>query len=205
MRYELAGRVIYLVPGHAGKPGAPDPGAVDRAGPGDQLTTYEVEHTVRLVECTARALRELGAVAVVVTGSVSETANQINTGLLPATCAVSLHLNAATPRASGFEVWHHPRSTHGIGLANMIRAHLAQIPPLWERTGFSYRDRGNKPAQRGTRARSFVRSVICPAVLVEAAFISHAQQERLVNSASFAPHVAASVACGVAAWLDRRR
>lgn len=199
MRYELGACLFAVIPGHAGKPAAPDPGATDQRdlGHGDALATYEVEHTIPLAELVAANLRALGARVPVLTGAVSFTAAQAN-ALAGLDAALSIHLNAGAG-GEGFEVWHYPGSTTGEALARAIQQELGHLPELWLHAGVKFQDRGLQAAVSGSRARGFLAGVSAPAVLIEAGFVTNATDEVLIQSALYRLHVAVAVARGTAA------
>lgn len=202
MRYELEGKVFAIIAGHAGKSARPDPGAVDGPNPaeGDTLATYEVEHTVALAERVASMLRELGAVAPVFTGDVGATCRAVNVLTGHVSAVLSLHLNAATPAALGFETWYRPGSVKGEQLATRFALELGAFPYSWALEGYTYKSRGAKPCTTADRPWSFVSGVtVAPAVLLELAFLSNVDDERRVNSSLFRVHVASSIARGLAA------
>lgn len=203
MRYVLHGHTVPIVAGHAGKPNRPDPGAVDPVEGNDRLATYEVEHTIPVAELTARRLRDLGATAPVVTGSVGQTIEMINS-MQQVLCALSIHFNGGG--GTGFEMWVYPYSVGGNDLASAIIHDLKNAPQAWSRVrpAVEYPSRGIKPAWPGERARGFVAGVTAPAVLCELGFIDRDSDESLLHSALFREHVATSMAAGVASYAVGR-
>lgn len=81
--------------------------------------------------------------------------------------AVSLHLNSSdNTGACGHEVIHHPASKRGARLASCINGKLAAI-------GYTA-DRGTKPPFQN-RGNAYLSNCHAPAVIIEAGFLSSAQ------------------------------
>lgn len=109
---------------------------------------------------------------------------------------VSLHFNAAdTPEARGTETLYYPGSTSGRELAEEIQSRLI---------------RALGTVDRGVKARKdlyVLRNTTCPAVLVEAAFVSHPDEERLFDPRGelrWYRAAAAAIAEGVLEWARQR-
>ncbi|MFX4261053.1 N-acetylmuramoyl-L-alanine amidase family protein [Pelotomaculum propionicicum] len=106
-----------------------------------------------------------------------------------ADCFVSIHCNgAADPSAHGTETYHYPDSGQGRELAQAIHSRL--IPDL------GLTDRGVKQANF-----KVLRQTDCPACLVELAFISNPEEERLLENRDFQETAAQAVAAGIADFL----
>ena len=93
---------------------------------------------------------------------------------------ISLHANSAeNPAAHGTEVYHYPGSTRGRRLASLLQARLVA-------------ELGT--ADRGVKEANFqvLRETVCPAALVEVAFISNAADRHLLTG--YAGQLAAAVA-----------
>lgn len=98
---------------------------------------------------------------------------------------ISIHCNASDNQAAtGCEVYHFPGSVRGAYLADCIRQRIIAATGL---------------ANRGTKAARFqvLRDTSCPAVLVELAFISCAEDRRLLASAAGQIQFAAAIFSGV--------
>jgi len=102
---------------------------------------------------------------------------------------VSLHANgAANPAAHGTEVYHYPGSERGRRLAMCLQAQL--VAEL-------------NTADRGVKEADFqvLRETVCPAALVEVAFISNEVDRRLLNGYVGQLAVAVAVASGLADYF----
>ena len=98
---------------------------------------------------------------------------------------ISIHCNAAENHAAtGCEVYHFPGSVRGAYLADCIRQRIIAATGL---------------ANRGTKAARFqvLRETICPAVLVELAFLTNENDRRLLASAAGQIQFAAAIFSGV--------
>lgn len=172
--------VICIDPGHGGN----DPGAIGPSG----LTEAEVNLVVgrilatRLAEAGHDVLMTRAGAQGVRLSERCHMSNHTGTNLF-----VSIHCNAAShPNANGSETWHFPGSTAGRAWAEKL--HSALI-----RAG-GRRDRGIKQDRfavlQGTRA---------PAVLLELAFISNPEEERLLQDPEWLTQVADEIALAIEA------
>ena len=101
---------------------------------------------------------------------------------------VSIHCNAATNRdAQGTETWAFSATSQGAVLANAM--HPAMIRRLGRR-------------DRGVRFQGFavLQLTRMPACLLELAFISNAEEERLLANAGFQQLAATAINEGLQAW-----
>ena len=103
---------------------------------------------------------------------------------------ISLHVNAAlSPDAEGTEVYHFPGSVAGEALASAIQASLvAQL----------------HTDDRGVKAANFavLRETVCPAALIETAFVSNAADRALLSGAASQEAFTVAIAAGVAQYCS---
>jgi N-acetylmuramoyl-L-alanine amidase len=109
---------------------------------------------------------------------------------------ISIHCNAAqNTTAKGFEIWTSPGLTSADSLATFIgQAVQANLPRLATRFDFSDGDsdkEGNLAVLRLTK---------CPAVLVEAGFISNDAEAEWLRQPETIQAVAHAIALGVSMW-----
>ena len=171
-------KVVVLDPGHGGS----DPGAVGPNG----LKEAHVNLAVALK--VAEKLRKAGVeVKLTRTSDVfvdlqprCDIANSSGTDYF-----VSIHCNSAgTPEAKGTETYCYKFGGQGEVLAKAIQAELIAA---------------TSRANRGVKTANYyvLRNTNMPAVLVELAFISNADEERLLRSAEFQEKCAAAIARGI--------
>lgn len=191
----LCGLRVAVVPGHAGKETV-DPGAVDPRNvvTGDTLVSIESELTIVSCVYLARALQDLGAYTETITGSVSETVKSVGSGGFE--LALSVHFNAFSGNASGFEIWH---SGVDNALAVSVEKALA-LQPDTIRIG----SRGIKIAGSLDRARYFLTPLAIPALLIELGFLTSNADETLIHSRQFNLWSSTAIALGVYSWAKRR-
>lgn len=116
--------------------------------------------------------------------------------LVNANAFISIHCNAAgNTEAKGFEVWTSPGPTSADALATFIgQAFQANIPRLVSRFDFSDGDldkEGNLAVLRLTK---------CPAVLVEAGFISNDAEAEWLRLPGSIQAIAHAISLGVSMW-----
>ena len=151
---------IFLNAGHGGK----DPGAVGKSG------LKEKDVSARVVEILEERLKLNGYPVQVYQEKnhyteVSKEANKSG-----ATLFISVHCNsAANPEAHGTEVLYYPTSTKGKQLASILQQELVRATGLYNR---GIKPRGDLHVLKATNA---------PAILVELAFISNANEEKLLK------------------------
>lgn len=109
---------------------------------------------------------------------------------------ISIHCNAAgNPSAKGFEIWTSPGVTSADSLATFIgQAVQANIPRLVSRHDYSDGDldkEGNLAVLRLTK---------CPAVLVEAGFISEDSEAEWLRRPESIQAIAHAISLGVSMW-----
>jgi len=157
---------IVIDPGHGGQ----DPGAVGPSGVREKDVNLSV----------SRKLGDLmlaGGIQVHFTRltdqevSLADRANMANN--IGADYFISIHANAATsPTAHGTETYHYPGSTKGRELAQSVQEELVAATGL---------------TNRGVKEENFyvLRVTSMPAILVELAFISNPEEEKLLTSSEF--------------------
>lgn len=176
---------VCIDPGHGGS----QPGATGFAGTLEKNITLQVALRLRDVLKTA-------GVDVVMTREIDKdvrTAKQPNE--LQARCDVantanadvfiSIHCNASNDSsAHGTETWYYPKDAKSKTLAQFIQTELVKQIGL--------RDRGVKQGNYYV-----TRYTKMPAVLVELAFISNPEEERLLKDATFQQKCALGIANGI--------
>lgn len=185
---------IILDPGHGGD----DPGAL-----GSRTCLRECD--VALWTCTRidHALRRDPNVEVAFThhgGGLSlqdraRFANEHGADLF-----VSVHANAhVTDGGHGFEVWTSPGQTQADSAATLIFDQIgAAFPELWGRV-----DRTDDDPDKEARFYVLVHT-LCPAVLVEMAFITNYSEEILLGTDVWRMRYADAIAAGIKSWLQTR-
>ena len=150
---------IFINAGHGGT----DPGAVSKKG------TKEADITKKVSSLLACQLIQKGFDVEYFQQKksfteVSEAENASKSDLF-----ISIHCNSWTDKkANGVEVLHYPTSTKGIKLARLVQNELVEATTLKD---------------RGVKARSdlhVLRRTKAVAILVELAFISNPEEEKLL-------------------------
>lgn len=150
---------IFINAGHGGT----DPGAVSKKG------TKEADITKKVSSLLACQLIQNGFNVEFFQQKksfteVSEAENNSKSDLF-----ISIHCNAAaSDKANGVEVLHYPTSTKGIKLARLVQNELVEATTLKD---------------RGVKARSdlhVLKRTKAVAILVELAFISNPEEEKLL-------------------------
>jgi len=115
----------------------------------------------------------------------------------PADLFVSIHCNAATARAKGFEVWTSPGETQGDALATCVFNQIAaEFPDRLGRADYSDGDPDKE-------SRFYVLTQTdCPACLVEMAFISNEEEAALLANKTWLYRYARAIARGVTDYLQ---
>lgn len=150
---------IFINAGHGGT----DPGAVSKKG------TKESDITKKVSSLLACQLIQNGFNVEFfqqnkTLSEISETENNSKSDLF-----VSIHCNSfSDSKANGVEVLHYPSSTKGIKLARLVQNELVEATTL--------KDRGVKPRSD----LHVLRRTKAVAILVELAFISNPEEERLL-------------------------
>lgn len=160
--------IIFINPGHA-PDGNPDPGAVNAL---TDLRECDVALNVGLA--VSNYLQDAGYQTVVMqSDSLSSVCRNANS--MPADTFVSIHCNsAANTDANGAETWYCHNSSAGEKLATLIQGQIVNALPVV--------DRGLKEATPGVNGLYVLTNTDMPAVLVETAFISNAEDEALLES-----------------------
>jgi N-acetylmuramoyl-L-alanine amidase len=172
--------LVALDAGHGWAEGTGDPGAVGPSG------LLESDVTLLAALAMAERLRELGNEVVLTRSGRAFVSLQERTRIADAAGAalfVSLHCNAAaSPAAHGSETLYYPTSPSGRALAKRLQWALIEAG--------GRRDRGIKPRSD----LHVLKAAAMPAVLVELAFISNPEEERLLGSEQWVTEVARALA-----------
>lgn len=125
-------------------------------------------------------------------GSVSAECRAINAW--GAHAAISLHLNSSdNTKATGHEVIYHVGSRKGELLARSINGQLNHISEL--------RDRNIRTPFSG-RGNTWLTATKCPAVIVEAGFLSNPDDVRILKEKSL--EIASLVATGILEFFGKK-
>ena len=157
---------VFLNPGHA-PDGNPDPGAC-----GYGLRECDVAKNV-----TDLVAGYLAAAGVEVVGSLQS--DSLREVVSASNCAdadvfISVHCNACNGTANGTEVWHFYGSEEGETLAQCIQNQIVDA--------LRTVDRGVKGAKPGVNGLYVLSNTDAVAVLVELAFIDHANDAQLLGT-----------------------
>jgi N-acetylmuramoyl-L-alanine amidase len=183
LRFELSPvkPLVVIDPGHGGR----DPGAVGRISNEKTVVLQISKRIADLLEKDERLdvyMTRSQDVFISLDERVA-VANQLNADLF-----LSVHANAM-PRSStvgGTETFIHPSATHHFG--QIVHKHLLQATRLT--------DRGLKTANFRV-----LRGIDMPAVLIEIAFMSNPQEERLLNDPAFQDRVARAIHNAIIEYL----
>lgn len=174
---------IFINPGHAPN-GEPDPGACNA-----DTGLRESDVALAISQGVAKYLRNVGyEVQVLQDDSLEEICCQANGW--PADLFVSIHCNSAgTDQAKGAETWYCDGSARGAKLATLIQGQLIN--------SLSLVDRGIKDAVPHQDGLYVLTNTDMPACLVETAFISNADDEKLLADPAKQDVFARAIARGV--------
>jgi N-acetylmuramoyl-L-alanine amidase len=187
----LENKIIVLDPGHGGS----DPGAVGYNRTMEKNATLAISQEVR------RLLEKQGAIVVMtrttdqdVYGPNATAPQELKARVdvakkAKANLFVSIHINSFSNReADGTATYYYPKTTGDVRLASFIQDGLVNQ--------ISLKDRGEYPA------RFYVlKNLVMPAALVEVAFISNPNEEKLLNDPKFIKKAAAGIADGIAKYF----
>jgi N-acetylmuramoyl-L-alanine amidase len=113
---------------------------------------------------------------------------------------VSIHCNGATNTAAkGAETWYNDGSVKGQKLAACIQNQI--ISSIHYPDGKPIVDRGVKAAVPGVNGLYVLRYTDCPAALVEMAFLSNQEDEKLLADAGTRDKFARAIARGITDYL----
>jgi N-acetylmuramoyl-L-alanine amidase len=197
----------YLVcvdPGHGGKNGVYDSGAVGPTGYKESVANFDMGYyRLRpLLEAVPKSSANGYPIKVLMTRSQervpSMTLNKRSwlANYRGANIFVSIHCNAAGGSAHGSETFY-----YRIATDRSRAAQSAYLATMIQRKTVARTRRYN----RGVKTASFyvLRRTLMPAALHEAAFISNRTEERLLKSTAFRRSVAQGVRDGVVAYFQR--
>lgn len=179
---------VFINPGHA-PDGIPDPGAIGPTGLRECDVTYSVGlylgELLRQIGYEVRGLQHDSLKA------VCDAANAYRPD-----CFISIHCNAFTnPAAKGMEIYTTPGNTAADALASCIMRQLeSEFPALAVRGDWSD---GDVDKEAGLYV---LRHTDAPAVLVELAFISNADEEALLKAPEGQRRCAAALERGIIDW-----
>lgn len=204
--------VVCIDPGHGGY----DPGAIGPGGTKEKDVTLSIALKTRDI-LVGRGVR----VVMTRTSDMSPSgdkniANDLRSRCLianqnKADCFVSIHANSGSSVASGAEAYYYAssKSSAGYNLAEAVLNGLLQATNLPK-----YGCRGVDPDDipglfeldlnnRGTKPAHFVvlQYTNMPATLIEVAFISNPQEEKLLISQTFQEQAARGIADGICKYL----
>lgn len=172
---------IALFAGHVGK----DSGAVDPAGPGDQLHTIEAVVTYAIASKAARYLSDLDIPYQLIIGGWSDRL----LGSAGCTAGIDLHADVCTDaRRHGYHCIYYPGSTKAQALAGRIDEALG-----------AHAQRARKP--HTSRTLFMLKKTPYPCVIVELGFISSISDESLLMNESYQYHLAWGVVQGLMRWM----
>lgn len=173
---------ICIDPGHGGK----DPGAIGPSG----LRESEVVLSISLT--TAEELKKLGYTVYITRTdnhfvSLQDRANFANK--IKSDIFVSIHANASVlSTAHGTEVYHYPESSKGIQLARIVLKRLIQDIKL-----------GNRGVKPGTFY--VLKYTIMPAILIETAFITNPEEEKLLAMSLWREKIGKAISAGIHSYF----
>jgi len=181
---------IVINPGHAPN-GKPDPGAVN-----NNTGLRECDVALSIGKKAANYLDFVGyEVTVLQSDSLSEIVTTSNNW--DADLFISIHCNSVGEASvQGTEVWYNDGSYNGKKLATYILNQMLGSIKLV--------NRGVKNAVPGKNGLYVLKYTDCPAVLVEAAFISNAEDERLLADPEMQDQFARSIARGITDYVGGR-
>lgn len=173
--------MVFINAGHAPN-GHPDPGACSRS-----TGLRECDVALKVGELVAKYLNVVGIETMVhQNDSLSEVCSKANS--LEADLFISIHCNSVeSPYAEGTETWYCNGSSAGRMLAECIQDQIVD--------SLNTVDRGIKVAVPGRNGLYVLTNTDMPAVLVELAFISNEDDEKLLrnNQDDFARAIARGV------------
>lgn len=158
---------VMIDPGHGGT----DPGAIGPSGVKEKDVTLAVAKKLnKLITTTTKAntLLTRNSDTTLKLADRTRTANNAN-----ADYYISIHCNAAnSPEAHGTETYYYATSNTGRHLAETVQAKVVSATGL---------------TNRGIKTGNFyvLRKTQMPAILIELAFISNPNEEKLLKSSSF--------------------
>lgn len=179
-------KVIVIDAGHGGS----DSGAVGPTG----LTEKEVTLAVALE--TEKILKKQKFKVVMTrrtdidvagrgASNVGELQARVNKTPPQANLFISIHCNAfSNPKSHGMETYHYGASVEGQRLAKLLNDELAKFGGL---------------TNRGVKAANFyvIKRSKCPASLIELAFITNPEEEKLLGDEKYQKKVAGAIATAV--------
>ena len=159
---------VFINPGHAPN-GVPDPGAVS-----DVTGLRECDVALSVGKLAAHYLNAVGIeTALLQSDDLYEVCSEANN--LESDLFISIHCNSVeSPYAEGTETWYCAGSGKGRYLADCIQSQIVD--------SLRTVDRGAKMATPGKNGLYVLTNTDMPAVLVELAFISNEDDEKLLRN-----------------------
>lgn len=177
---------IYIDPGHGGS----DPGAVGING------TRECDVVLKTGKALAERLLSYGFETEMTRDtdkSLSLAARAESANRAGADLFISIHCNGfSNSNASGTEVYSYPGNAEGERLAGILLEEICDT--------FATKKRGVKKENFAVLRLSKM-----PAVLIETAFITNPEEERMMNSPDFAEKMADAIADGICDYAGVNR
>ncbi|MCL2498124.1 MAG: N-acetylmuramoyl-L-alanine amidase [Symbiobacteriaceae bacterium] len=187
----LAGKTVYLDPGHGGSllVNGGDPGAISYLHPYFHEATGTLDIALRL-----KSLLEQAGVTVLLTRStdapvdIRDRVSMINAS--SADILVSIHHNSATNQAaSGAETFYWSQTPDRLRLAQLLQQNLV--------SGLGLIDRGVKRS-----AFYPINQATMPGALVEVGFLSNAYEGQLIRDPAWRARAAEALFAGIAAFFE---
>jgi N-acetylmuramoyl-L-alanine amidase len=174
---------VFINPGHA-PDGNPDPGAVN-----SETGLRECDVALIIGNKVANYLSAVGYdVKTLQSDSLSEIVDSANEW--GADLFVSIHCNsAANETAKGTETWFNDESVNGKNLAGCILSQIVNSLPLV--------NRGVRDAVPGVNGLYVLKYTNMPAALIEIAFISNDDDEKLLADPERQDQFASAIARGI--------
>jgi len=181
---------IFINPGHAPN-GKPDPGAVN-----NNTGLRECDVALSIGKKAAAYLDFIGyEIRILQSDSLSEIVTASNNW--DADLFISIHCNSVGDASvQGTEIWYNDGSCNGKKLAAYLLNQMIGSIKLV--------NRGVKNAVPGKNGLYVLKYTDCPAVLVEAAFISNAEDERLLADPEMQDNFARAIARGITDYIGGR-
>lgn len=179
---KIAQYKICIDPGHGGK----DPGAIGPSGTKEKDITLAIALKLKpLLENRGIEIYLTRTADIFVDLSIrAKMANEAHADYF-----VSIHCNSAiNPQAHGIETYCYVKSEKAEKLANMVQSEIVKATGLM--------DRGVKTANFAV-----LRETKMPAILIETAFISNINEEKLFKNVVFQDKIAIAIAKGLCRYL----
>lgn len=174
---------VFLDAGHGGK----DPGVIGPSG------TKEKDITLAIAKNVAELLKTVGIETMLTRDNdtfIELSARAVRANRAEANYFISIHCNAATSnQAHGTETYCYVKGGEAEKLANMVQSEIVKATGL---------------VNRGIKTANFavLRETKMPAILIEVAFISNPNEEKLLKDVAFQDKIAMAVAKGFCQYIE---